>query len=189
PPSGNRLDADRAVASALERRVEMRGAEAEMAAARASVHLASLFTRPDVTLTGGYKRQSDGFDGLFLGVSLPVPLFDRRRGEFNAAEARLRAAETSRALSRRAIEVDVRRAFAAYLSTSERVALVRHQLLSGAADLLPIARVSYSEGEMTLLELLDAADAFRESQITISDLKARHWIRYYDLERAMGGVP
>ena len=56
-------------------------------------------------------------------------------------------------------------------------------------DLLRIARVSYSEGEMSLLELLDAAEAFRESQIMGSQLTSEHWIRYYDLERAMGGVP
>ena len=42
---------------------------------------------------------------------------------------------------------------------------------------------------MSLLELLDAAEAFRESQIMESQLKSEHWIRYYDLERAMGGAP
>jgi cobalt-zinc-cadmium efflux system outer membrane protein len=48
--------------------------------------------------------------------------------------------------------------------------------------------VSYSEGEMSLLELLDAADAFRESQIMESQLSSEHWIRYYHLEHAMGAA-
>ena len=61
--------------------------------------------------------------------------------------------------------------------------------MAKAEDLLRIARVSYSEGEMSLLELLDASEAFRESQILGSRLSSEHWIRYYDLERAMGGVP
>ncbi len=83
----------------------------------------------------------------------------------------------------------MRRSLATYASVSERIALISNQLLTGIDDLLGIARVSYSEGEMSLLELLDAAEAFRESQIMESQLKSEHWIRYYDLERAMGGAP
>ena len=164
----------------------MRSAEAQRAAASASIRYLSTFTRPDVTLTGGYKRQSDGFDGFFLGVSVPLPTFDRRKGDLEAADAGLRAAVARVDLTRRSIEIDVGRSLAAYTSVSERIDLIRDQLLTGTDDLLRIARVSYSEGEMSLLELLDAAEAFRESQIMESQLKSEHWIRYYDLERAMG---
>ncbi len=186
PPSVRELEEKTAVALALERRAEMRSAEARMAAADASIRYLSTFTGPDVTVTGGYKRQSDGFDGFFLGVNVPLPTFDRRKGDLAAAEAGLRAAVARADLTRRAIENDVRISLAAYASVSERIALIRDQLLSGTDDLLRIARVSYSEGEMSLLELLDAAEAFRESQIMESQLSSDHWIRYYDLERAMG---
>ena len=160
-----------------------------MAAANASIRYLTTFTGPDVTLTGGYKRQSDGFDGFFLGVNVPLPTFDRRKGDLGAAEASVRGALARVDLTRRSIENDVRRSLAAYVSFSGRIALIRNQLLSDVGDLLRIARVSYSEGEMSLLELLDAAEAFRESQIMGSQLTSEHWIRYYDLERAMGGVP
>jgi len=158
-----------------------------MAAAEASLRHRSTFRYPDVTVTGGYKRQSDGFDGFFLGASLPVPVFDQRDGDVEAAEARVRTATTQLALTQRTVANDVRRTFSTYLSVSKRVALIRDQLLSGLDDLLRIARVSYGEGEMSLLELLDAADAYRESQIAISDLTSEIWVRYYDLERAIGG--
>ena len=186
PPSVRELEEKTAVALALERRAEMRSAEARMAAADASIRYLSTFTGPDVTLTGGYKRQSDGFDGFFLGVNVPLPTFDRRKGDLEAAEAGLRAALARVDLTRRSIENDVRRSLAAYASVSKRIALIRNQLLTGTDDLLRIARVSYSEGEMSLLELLDAAEAFRESQTMGSRLNSEHWIRYYDLERAMG---
>ena len=98
----------------------------------------------------------------------------------------MRAAIARYDLTRRSIENDVRSSLAAYASVSERIVLIRNQLLSQVDDLLRIARVSYSEGEMSLLELLDAAEAFTESQTMESQLKSEHWIRYYDLERAMG---
>ena len=189
PPSLPDLDEEAAIERALERRSEMRSARAQVAAAEASLRHLSTFRYPDVTLTGGYKRQSDGFDGFFLGASLPVPILDRSQGDVEAAAARLRNATAQLAIARRAIGNDVRRTLSTYLSVSERVALIRDQLLSGVGDLLRIARVSYGEGEMSLLELLDAADAYRESQIALSELKSELWIRYYDLERAMGGLP
>ncbi len=186
PPSVRELQEKTAVALALERRADMRSAEAQMAAADASIRYLSTFTGPDVTLTGGYKRQSDGFDGFFLGVNVPLPTFDRRKGDLEAAEAGLRAAIARVDLTRRSIENDVRSSLAAYASVSERIVLIRNQLLTGTDDLLRIARVSYSEGEMSLLELLDAAEAFTELQTMESQLKSEHWIRYYDLERATG---
>ena len=189
PPSLEELEENAAITLALRWRAEMQSAEAQMAAADASVRYLSTFTGPDVTLTGGYKRQSDGFDGFFLGVNVPLPTFDRRKGDVEAAEASLRAATTWVDLTRRSIANDLRRSLAAYASVSQRVALIRNQLLTGIDDLLRIAQVSYSEGEMSLLELLDAAEAFRESQTMESQLKSEHWIRYYDVERAMGGVP
>ncbi len=189
PPRDGELEEKTAIARALERRAEMRSALSQMAAANASIRYLTTFTGPDVTLTGGYKRQSDGFDGFFLGVNVPLPTFDRRKGDFEAAEAGARGALARVDLTRRSIENDVRGSLMAYASLSERIALIRNRLLSEVDDLLRIARVSYSEGEMSLLELLDAAEAFRESQIMESQLTSEHWIRYYDLERAMGGVP
>lgn len=189
PPSLQALEEKAAVALALEWRAEMRSAEAQMAAAEASIRYLSSYTAPDVTLTGGYKRQSDGLDGYFLAVNVPLPLFDRREGDVGAAEAGLSAAVARAELARRSIENDVRSSLATYASVSERIALIHNQLLTGTDDLLRIARVSYNEGEMSLLALLDAAEAFRESQTMGSQLRAEHWIRYYDLERAMGGVP
>jgi cobalt-zinc-cadmium efflux system outer membrane protein len=187
PPSLSDLDDEAALEGAFERRREMRSAEAQVTAAEGSVRYRSTFRYPDVTLTGGYKRQSDGFDGFFVGASLPVPLFDQKQGDVDAAEARLRTATAHLALTQRTIANDVRRTFSTYLSVSERAALIRDQLLSGVDDLLRIARVSYGEGEMSLLELLDAAEAYRESQIALSELTSELWIRYYDLERAIGG--
>ena len=182
------LDEEGALVSALEQRADARSAEAEVAAAEAALRHVDTFRYPDLTVNGGYKRQSDGFDGLFLGASLPIPVFDRRQGDVDSAEARLRHRAAQLALTRRTVAADVREALSTYLSYLERAELIQGRLLNGVDDLLRIAQVSYGEGEMSLLELLDAADAYRESQTAVSEMTADLWIHYYDLERAMGGV-
>ena len=172
----------------MERRPDILAATAGVESARSAVRLARLERIPDPALTGGYKRQADGFTGLFLGISLPLPLFDRRGGEIQAGEARLRAVEARLALVRRQVENDIRRAFETYTSLARRAEMMQGQLLAEAGDLLDIAQVSYAEGEMALVELLDAADAFRDARVTSIELVADFWVSYYDLERATGGA-
>jgi outer membrane protein, heavy metal efflux system len=87
-----------------EGRPEVRAAAAEVEAADARARLSRTERIPDVTATGGFKRQSDGLTGLFLGLSLPVPLFDRGGGAVEAADAGTLAAEARLALVRREVD-------------------------------------------------------------------------------------
>ena len=184
PPA---VTAEDAAATALARRGEVAAAEAGLQAALARASVARAERTPDVTATAGYKRQSDGFGGAFLGLSLPVPLWDRRGGAVEAARARVAAAESRLALARRQVENDVRRALDAYRSLARRAELFEASLAEDATDLLEVAQVAYDEGEMELIELLDAAEALLEARLAEARLRAEFWTRYYDLERAVGG--
>lgn len=169
------------------RRREVAAREAAVEAARAAATLARRERIPDVTLSGGYKRQSDGLTGAFLGVSLPLPLWDRRGGAIDAASARVIAAEARLVLTRRLVENDVAGALARHRSLLRRADLLRDAGAADATDLLDIAQVAYDEGEMELIGLLDAAEALRESRLIETRLRADLWESYYDLERAIGG--
>lgn len=172
---------------ALARRPEIAAADLDVQAAGAVASVARWGALPDPTVTAGYKRVSGGLDGGIVGLELPLPLLDRRGGEADAAGAELEAARKRQLLTRRAVENDLRIAWQAYRSLLEIDQLVTDTLLAGTDDLLDIARTSYVEGEMTLLELMDAAAAFREAQQTRANVAAELWLAYYDLERAAGG--
>ena len=175
-----------ALQMALRQRPELRRWQSAVEAQRAARRAAQREAWPDPSVTAGYKRQSDGFEGVFLGVGIPLPLFDRNRGAAKAEAERLDAAQTQQALARREIRNEVRRAHGAYASARRQTQLVGDDLLRGTGDLLRIAQASYDEGEMSLVELLDAADAYRDARLTSIDLRADLWSRYFQLLRAMG---
>lgn len=177
-----------ALRHARAQRAEMTSARANVEAARSAVALARGERLPEPTLTAGYKRQSDGFTGIFLGTALPIPLFNRNQGVIAARQHRRSAAEARLSLVEARIEVDVRRAHETYASLSERVELISEGLLAEADALLHAARVGYAEGEMSLVELLDAAAAYRDARISRLDLISAFQIAYYDLLRAAGGT-
>jgi outer membrane protein TolC len=177
---------DEAVSAALVRRPDVTAAEASLAAARARASAARRARIPDLTATGGYKSQSDGLAGAVLGVSIALPIWDRRGGAIQSAEARVAAADSRFGLTLRQVENDIRRAVDAYRSTARRAAFLEEPVEDGP-DLLDIARASYGEGEMELIELLDAAEAHLDAHLARARLRADLWINYYDLERAVGG--
>lgn len=184
PPAADRMGN---LDSAQQRRAELDAARAEVAAAEAEVRLARSERTPDLTATGGYKRQSDGRTGAFMGVSLPFPLFDRKAGAVESADARARMAAARLALTRRAMENDIFLAADTYRSLRQRFETLTDRASDEGDDLLSVARVAYEAGEMELVELMDAAEAFEQAENAAARLQSRLWIAYYDLERALGG--
>ena len=173
--------------TAVEGRAELAAARATVDAEVAQARLTRAERIPDVTATAGFKRQSDGRRGAFLGLSLPVPLFDRGTGAVEAATAGLRAAEERLVLTRRQLENDVLRAIESYETFQRRSQLLSEDDMGDPDDLLDMALVAYAEGEMELVELLDAADALHEARTAELSLRAAFWTAYFDLERALGG--
>ncbi len=184
PPEPN---LDRVLESAVSRRQEIVAARSEVEAARAGVRLARAERIPDITATGGSKRQSDGFHGFFLGVSIPLSLFDRSAGAVEATEAQVRSAEERLVLTSRQVENDLRRTIEVYRSLRGRTEFLEEDSLDEEPDLLQIAQVAYDAGEMDLVQLLDAAEALWDARTARARLKGDLWTAYYDLERAVGG--
>ena len=178
---------DRVLEGTLSRRQEIVAARSEVEAAQAGVRLARAERIPDITATGGSKQQSDGFRGFFLGVSIPLSLFDRSAGAVEATEAQVRSAEERLVLTSRQVENDLRRTIEVYRSLRGRTEFLGEDSLDEDPDLLQIAQLAYDAGEMDLVQLLDAAEALWDARTARARLKADLWTAYYDLERAVGG--
>ena len=178
---------DGVLENAISRRQEVAAARAEVETALAGVRYARAERIPDITAVGGTKRQSDGFRGVFLGLSIPLPLFDRSAGAIETTEAQVQSAEERLALTSRQVENDLSRAIESYRSLRGRSELLGENLLEEDPDLLQIAQVAYDAGEMDLVQLLDAAEALWDARTARARLKADLWTAYYDLERAAGG--
>jgi cobalt-zinc-cadmium efflux system outer membrane protein len=180
--------ADALQLTAIERRPELAAARADFEAQEAQARFARAERIPIVTATGGLKRQSDGLRGASLGLSVPLPLFDRNAGSVDAADAGVRGAQERLALTERQLQNDVLRATDAYSALRRRAALLTDDAVGGdTADLLEIALVAYDAGDMELVELLDAAQALHQARTAEARLLSQLWTAHFDLERAVGG--
>ncbi|MEX2402164.1 MAG: TolC family protein [Rhodothermales bacterium] len=187
PAVPSRVALDDALDRARSNRADLARARASAEAARARTQEARRQRVPSPTLTAGYKRQSNGFKGVFVGTAIPLPLFDRNSGTIAARGAALSTAEHRRALTEASVERDVRRAYDRYASLAERSERIGEGLLGDADGLLHAAQVGYAEGEMSLVELLDAAEAYSDARLSRLEMRMHLHNAFYELLRAAGG--
>ncbi|HKK17649.1 MAG TPA: TolC family protein [Opitutales bacterium] len=161
---------------------------AEISASEAAYKLVRAEAIPDPVLRVGIKQDEGSNDhGLIVGISLPLPLFDRNQGDLAAARAGERAAQENR----RAAELRVESA----LSNSYFTLAVAHAESTALdARALPAARKAYeatlsafSAGQLPYLDVLDASRSLLELERRHIDALVSYHNAKAELEALLGG--
>lgn len=183
-------DADALVRAALSQRGDLRAARLDVDASRADATLASRERLPVPVLTAGLKTEAVGgfgeLTGFAAGIAFALPLWDRRAGSIAAALSvvSLRSAEAT-ALALR-VTSEVRIAAEAARVVDEQLAALGDVFDVDAAQAIRSAEVAYAEGELSLVEWLDAVRAYHEAATALADLQTESLIRRAALLRAVG---
>lgn len=145
----------------LDESPTLRLAAQEVARGEAQVDLEKRQRIPNLTVSIGSKYDQTARDGRgervnLIGLSMPLPLFDRNQGNIYAAQSR---ADQARDLQRATLLRLRSEAVQAYdqLRTSEQeLALVRRDLLPGAQSALDSMTRGFEMGKFNFLDVLDA---------------------------------
>ena len=173
------------VSRALASRPDLKEHQIEAQAAEAALKVEKAKNIPNLNLGGGYKRDF-GQHSFFVGVQIPLPLWDRRQG---AIAEKLASSHRQRMLSdwkTTWIRYEVERAYAIYsrlLDTSRRLNADFLQKLDRIVD---ITSLSYGEGEAGILEYLDALRTRRETSLEQVQLLEELHIARLELEASVG---
>lgn len=134
-------------------RPDIRGLEAEIREAEADIRLGEGFRRPDIGVTSRYQRE-EGANVFQGGLKITLPVFSH--GQELRAVGTARAGRVRGELEAllRAIYVEVKAAFDAYLENVAAVEELEKNALPSLDENEALARRSYEEGEIGLVELL-----------------------------------
>jgi outer membrane protein, heavy metal efflux system len=141
---------------------------------------------PSPNVFGGVKRADDASGretGGVFGLSVSVPLFDAGGREAARWEAERVRVEAERVSIENRIRSEITGASEVL---SMRLAALSEEQQGTAEQLVQIAEVAYREGEVGILELLDAVRTASRVRVRAIDLRLDARLAQIALERAVG---
>ncbi|MBS4095936.1 MAG: TolC family protein [Sulfuricella sp.] len=142
----------------------LHAAAAETRRAQSRIEMERSLRLPQPTLKWSAERDPEA-QVWRVGVSLPLPLWNRRDGPINEALAELRRAEAEQQRRRNALVAELEQAYARFEIANTLVDTFRSGLLREAENALRVAEAAFRYGERSLLEYLDAQRTLRATRL------------------------
>jgi cobalt-zinc-cadmium efflux system outer membrane protein len=112
---------------------------------------------PDLTISLGAKRNEElGRDQAILGVSIPIPVFNRNQGNLLEALHRTDKARDELAAAGTRLSNELAAAHERLNTARQEVALLQRDILPGAQSAYDAATKGFELGKFSFLEVLDA---------------------------------
>ena len=174
-------------------RPDLKAAEAATTSARAALRLteAERFF-PSVTVSAGYAEALD-FDArnrtALVGVSVPLPFWNRREGDIKAAEAEVAKQAAQRERLAAQIDKEVTTAFQQFAATQQMVERYLRQIVPAQQQTARLVEDGYRLGQLRLTEALLAQRDFIEARTAYLEAIGAYNTARADLQKAAGVSP
>jgi len=122
---------------------------------------------PDITVNVGVRRY--GWDisndtTALVGLSIPLPIFDRNQGNLMAAQQRISRAVDEQAAMDLQLKTLLTQAYESLVAADNQINKLRDEILPGARETFRMASRGYELGRFGFLELLDAQRTLFQNQ-------------------------
>lgn len=154
---------------------------------RAGVDLERARGVPDITLKAGVTRYNAFDDQAYmLGISIPLPIFDRNRGATDEAHRRLDQALDEQRGAQAQLIGELAETYQRTQALTEEVRLLRDSILPGAQSAFTVATRGYDLGRFGILDVLDAQRALVQARTQYLRALAEYQRGASELERLSG---
>lgn len=151
---------------------EIARARTEIRRAQAALDRARVQKIPNLNLVGGINVIDNGIGGrpdATVGISSPLPVFDRNQGGVMQARSQLTAANRALAV----LELDLRsrlaRVFERYENARNQVASYQNEILPTAGESLDLSRKLYESGQEGYLVYLNSQRNYAQMNLAYWD--------------------
>jgi len=164
---------------------QLKQIRAAIKTSEANLRLQEQLRNPGLTVRAGVEQDPD-LRQMRLGISIPLPVWDKRSGPIAQAAAEVR--EVNAILSERelAIKRDIESAYQRYLIAQQQVAAFENGLLSQAEAVLKVAEAAYRFGERGILDYLDAQRTKRVVRKDYLSARYEYINTMLEIERMLG---
>jgi outer membrane protein, heavy metal efflux system len=173
----------------LEQTAELRLAELQILQGEASVGLEKAQRIPDLDVSIGSQYDAGARERVNLvGVSMPLPLFNRNQGNILAASRRADQARDLRNATELRLRTETRQALDLWQTANTEVRAFNQQILPAAQSAVDSATRGFEMGKFNFLDVLDAQRtliAARTQYLVATAQATDAWVR---IERIYGDL-
>jgi cobalt-zinc-cadmium efflux system outer membrane protein len=146
---------------------ELAMADADIRARAARVDLAKAERIPDVRVELLYHRlEASRENTLDVGLSIPLPIFDRKQGRLREARAEVAAAEARSRMTQNELAARLQESYLQLTSALASSRMLKTDVLAKADTVLKTAEARYAAGDASLTEILPVRRDWAAVQLT-----------------------
>ena len=156
----------------------------ELAYRKSLVDMEKAKMKPDLTFSGGIKKLNEAEDYAFvIGVSVPLPLFDRNRDSLRKAAYLLSKAGEERRAAEAKLKNLATDAYRRLVTANREAITLRDEVIPDAEAAFEATREGYRHGKFDYIEVLDAQRTMFEMRDRFLRVLADYYTTKRDLER------
>ncbi len=176
-----------AIASLIGQNPDVARWVTEIASRQAEVELARAEAVPDLTGGLGYRWfNAENDSALVAGVSIPLPVFDRRQGDILAGRFRVASAKNQQRAVELQVEASVATAYARLANAYDEATALRDDAIPPATEAYQDIRRAFDRGNLGFLDVLDAERTLIDLRQQYLDALAEYHGSVAELEGLIG---
>ncbi len=143
---------------------------------------------PDVTLSLGARRNEElgGITQAIIGLSIPIPVFDKNQGNLQSARAREFQSIDEKTALENQLKTELADAYSRRQLQVDAASMYKNDILQGAESAYGAARKGFEFGKFSFLEVLDAQRTLFQAKTQFIQTLALARQAEADMQRILG---
>ena len=143
---------------------------------------------PDVTVSLGAQRNEElgGITQAMIGLSIPIPVFDKNQGNLLSAKAREYQSIDEKTALENQLQTELKDAYSRRQLQVEASNMYKQDILQGAQSAYEAARKGFEYGKFSFLEVLDAQRTLFQAKMQFIQTLTMAHLAEADIQRMLG---
>lgn len=177
------------LAAMLENAPAIKLAQQEIDAREAVTNIERSKSVPNITLSAGVvNNQELGINQAILGLSIPIPVFDRNQGNLQEAISRKYKAEDQLVALKSQLEANLATQHERLQAAKQAAESLKSEILPGAQSAFDAANKGFVAGKFNFLDVLDAQRTLFQGQAQYIQVLSEAHQAVAEIERILGDV-
>jgi len=180
---------------AIDNRADLKAAELSKTLSEDNMRIVRASRAFDLGLSVGYSYNSEvrneiapapKFNGLSVGVTIPLKFSSMNRGEMNAARTQIQQAEKYYESAMMQVKTETAQAQNSLNAAKAVLSQYDTKMLKDARDIMDSRKMGYIKGDSSLVELLSSQQTYRDVMQSYVDACCNYFVAQAALEHAVG---